>query len=72
MQARLDPEAKRALSRLIRVTGWSPSRIVREGICVLAACHPAPAADRIVGLGKFESGVKDLGSNKEHLRDFGK
>lgn len=26
----------------------------------------------VIGLGKFRSGVPDLGSNKEHLRDFGK
>jgi hypothetical protein len=25
-----------------------------------------------MGLGKFRSGVSDLGSNKKHLRDFGK
>ncbi len=71
VQARLDPESKRALSKLARVTGWSTSRIIREGLRALAACH-GPATERIVGLGKFSSGVKDLGSNKQHLRGFGK
>ena len=27
---------------------------------------------KIVGLGQFTSGKKDLGSNKEHLKGFGK
>jgi hypothetical protein len=27
---------------------------------------------RVVGLRKFRSGVSDLGSNKEHLRGFGR
>jgi hypothetical protein len=27
---------------------------------------------KIVGLGKFRSGVRDLGSNKIHMKGFGK
>jgi hypothetical protein len=27
---------------------------------------------RFVGLGRFSSGVRDLGSNKEHLKSFGR
>lgn len=27
---------------------------------------------RIIGLGKFRSGVSDLGLNKNHLRNFGR
>jgi hypothetical protein len=34
------------------------------------ACRPA--IRRIAGLGKFTSGLPDLGSNKKHLRGFGK
>jgi probable addiction module antidote protein len=30
------------------------------------------AAPDIIGLGKFRSGVSDLGSNKKHLRDCGR
>jgi hypothetical protein len=26
----------------------------------------------IIGVGRFRSGVPDLGSNKKHLKDFGK
>jgi len=27
---------------------------------------------KIVGAGKFSSGIKDLGSNKKHLKNFGR
>jgi hypothetical protein len=39
---------------------------------LLAACHIGDGRKRIVGMGKFESGKPDLGSNKKYLRDFGK
>ncbi|HEY4362395.1 MAG TPA: hypothetical protein VGN17_15575 [Bryobacteraceae bacterium] len=45
---------------------------MREGIRLLAASHPAPATPRIAGLGKFSSGLPDLGSNKKHLKGFGR
>jgi hypothetical protein len=50
----------------------SPSQVVREGLRMLAACRLGKTHPRIVGLGKFDSGIKDLGSNKEHLKDFGR
>jgi hypothetical protein len=31
-----------------------------------------PKTRKIAGLGKFSSGVSDLGSNKKHLRGFGR
>jgi hypothetical protein len=34
-----------------------------------AAC--TPTSRRIAGLGKFSSGVPDLASSKNHLRNFG-
>jgi hypothetical protein len=35
--------------------------------------HPTvSAADRIIGLGKFSSGVPDLATNKKYLEDFGR
>ncbi|MBZ5620626.1 MAG: hypothetical protein LAQ69_18160 [Acidobacteriia bacterium] len=72
VQARLDAEDKRKLTQLVQELGWSPSRIVREGLHLLAASHPAPGASRVAGLGKFSSGKPDLGSNKKHLKGFGK
>ena len=72
VQARLDPESQRELKRLGRRLGWSPSRVVREGIRLLAACQPMDIRKRIIGVGKFTSGKPDLGSNKTHLADFGR
>jgi hypothetical protein len=72
VQARLDPETHRVLNRLVRRLGMSPSALVREGIRLLAACQPAPAEKKIIGLGKFRSGISDLGSNKRHLKGFGR
>lgn len=72
VQARLDRDSQRKLERLVRHLGWSSSRVVREGIRLLAACHTEGKTTRIIGLGKFASKVPDLGSNKAHLKNFGK
>jgi hypothetical protein len=45
---------------------------VREGLRLLAACRVGNGSRTIIGQGKFESGISDLGSNKKHLRDFGR
>jgi hypothetical protein len=71
VQARLDRRSQVALKRLVRHTGWSPSRVVREGVHVLAACYRVPSARRVIGVGRFASGLPDLASNKKHLRGFG-
>ena len=71
VQARLDRRAQVALERLARRTGWSPSRVVREGVHLLAACYGFPPAKRVIGVGRFASGLPDLASNKKHLRGFG-
>ncbi len=72
VQARLDEATERELDRLVRQLGWSSSRVVREAIRVLAASHPRPGRKRIMGLGQFDSGIPDLGSNKAHLEGFGR
>lgn len=72
IQARLDEPSQKALAKLVKQTGWSPSRVVREGLRLLAACYPGTGPRKIIGLGKFASGISDLGSNKEHMKDFGK
>ncbi len=71
IQARLSSSDRQILARLARNLGWSPSKIVREGLRLLAASHPSGTRRRIVGLGKFSSGVGDLGSNKKYLKGFG-
>lgn len=72
IQAKLDEESRKIMQQLVKKTDWSPSRIVREGLRVLAACHLTKGKRTISGQGKFQSGIGDLASNKDHLRDFGR
>ena len=72
VQARLDRRSQMALERLMKRLGWSPSKVVREGVRLLDACYGKPRRRKIVGIGRFASGVPDLGSNKEHLKGFGR
>lgn len=72
IQARLDESSHKALVRLVKRLGWSPSKVVREGLRLLAACHLGGERRQIIGQGKFASGIDDLGSNKEHLEGFGR
>jgi hypothetical protein len=75
VQARLDADSRKTLDLLVSRLGWTPSRVVREGLRLLAATQPAArrsAARRIAGMGKFASGVHDLGSNPRHLKGFGR
>lgn len=60
------------LQRLKRSTGLSDSELVRRGLEALAQVQPGARPERVIGIGKFDSGVGDLGSNKRHLRGFGK
>ena len=70
VQARLDANTEKTLARLVDQMGLSPSMVVRAGIRLLAASQPK--SRKIVGVGKFSSGAPDLGSNKKHLRGFGR
>ena len=72
VQARLDEDERKSLALLVRRLGSTPSRVVREGLRLLAASQLSPGRPRVVGLGKFSSSVRDLGSNKKHLRNFGR
>jgi len=74
VHARLDDHTRKIMRRLQRRHGWSESDIVRHGIRALGDTElpPDQRSKRIVGLGKFASGIRDLGSNKAHLRDFGR
>jgi hypothetical protein len=57
---------------LVRELGWTTSQVVREGLRVLEVSRLRRKKQGIIGLGKFRSGVADLGSNKKHLQDFGR
>ena len=74
VHARLDESTRKILLRLKRRHGWSDSEVVRLGIHALNETDSSPQdrAGQIVGLGKFKSSVPDLGSNKDHLRKFGR
>jgi hypothetical protein len=72
IQARLDDRSRKRLSVLVRALGWTPSQVVREGLRLLEATHLRRKKQGIIGLGKFRSGVSDLGSSKKHLRGFGR
>jgi hypothetical protein len=71
VQARLDKDSLLSLQRLAKRTGLSPSEIVRRGIRLVDSIEGSQAS-WIIGTGKFDSGITDLGSNKRHLRGFGK
>ncbi|HEY7303520.1 MAG TPA: hypothetical protein VH601_05375 [Bryobacteraceae bacterium] len=71
VQARLDAASRRDLTKLVRSLGWSPSQVVREALRRMATSQLPGGRPRIAGMGKFSSGVSDLGSNKKHLRGFG-
>jgi hypothetical protein len=72
VQARLDHRSQADLKRLVRRLGWSPSRVVREGLGLLAACYGTAPGKKVIGVGRFASGLPDLGSNKKHLQGFGR
>ena len=72
VQARLDHDSRIALEKLVKRLGWSPSEVVREGLRLMTVCYGAPSGKRIIGLGQFASGVSDRGSNKKHLKGYGR
>lgn len=74
VQARLDDESQAALKQLTRQLGWSPSRVVREGLRLMAQHHGVGQRKKrkFIGIGQFDSGIPDLGSNKKHLEGYGR
>ncbi|HMF17563.1 MAG TPA: hypothetical protein VKE98_10175 [Gemmataceae bacterium] len=72
IHTRLDPTTEEMLHELERRLGWSASKVVRAGIKILSGLMAGKGRRRIVGLGRFRSGLPDLGSNKEHLKEFGR
>ena len=72
INARLDEESLALLRKLRKRTGKRDSEIVRDGLRVLFLLTPREAHEKIIGQGAFESGVGDLGSNRDHLDGFGR
>jgi hypothetical protein len=72
VQARLDGKSRKRLTSLVRELGWSPSRVVREGLRLVEASQLRKKRRGVIGLGKFSSGISDLGSSKRRLEGFGK
>ena len=72
IHARLDSRTEKLLLDLERRLGWNDSKIIREGIKVLDSLLVSRGPRRIHGLGRFRSGIPDLGSNKAHLEGFGR
>ena len=72
VQARLDDQTDRILAELRQRTRLSDSELIRRGIRSLAVLPAAGSGPRVIGIGRFDSGVPDLGSNKAHLKGFGR
>jgi hypothetical protein len=71
IRVRLDPDTSKKLAELERMTGWSTSRLVRQGLQLLSATQRRRKKSRVIGLGAFSSEA-NLASNKKHLKGFGK
>lgn len=71
IQARLDEETQAALDQLVRWHGLKPSEVVRQGIRLVAKQAEAAKPIEIIGLGKYDSGLADLSTNKKYLEGFG-
>jgi hypothetical protein len=72
VQARIDDETEAILKDLRRRTGLTDSELLRKSIRALAALPSSDRRARVIGVGKFASGVGDLGSNKARLAGFGR
>ncbi len=71
IQARLDEQTQAALDRLVRRNGMNPSEVVRQGIRLVAKQADATKGIEIIGLGKYDSGLTDLSTNKKYMEGFG-
>ncbi|WP_197525517.1 hypothetical protein [Pseudobythopirellula maris] len=72
VQARVDDDTDALIQELKLQTGWNESELVRNGIEALVQKLRPKKRRRISGLGAYDSGVTDLGSNKKHLEGFGR
>ena len=71
VHARLDGESEQLLAKLQRTLGLNQSEVIREALRSLGALASKKRKRRIIGLGEFHSGIKDLAIKKKHLAGFG-
>ena len=72
VQARLDDKTQAALESLATRLGVSQSEVVREGIRLLNEKHKPRPRKKLIGAGMFSSGLPDLATNKNYMKDFGR
>ena len=73
VQARLDEESAAALETLERRLGLNSSEVVRASLRLMVKQHSGTQKKRpkFLGIGKFDSGVTDLSTNKKYMEGFG-
>ena len=71
IHANLDADAATICQQLRAQLGWDDAEIVRRGIMSLATLVESKPHRQIIGVGQYDSGVDDLGSNKSYLDGFG-
>jgi hypothetical protein len=71
IHVRLDSQTEEMFDRIKRRLGWSNSKIIQEGIKAMSGLIGSGCSRTIIGLGRFHSGIRDLGSNEDHMRGFG-
>lgn len=72
VRATLDVKSSDALERLVARLGWSRSEVIRAAILQFEASCPTASRHRVIGTGRFKSGIPDLATNKKHLEDLGR
>ncbi|HRP69062.1 MAG TPA: hypothetical protein PLY93_05985 [Turneriella sp.] len=73
--ARIDDTTEKQLARLALKLHQSESQVIRRSIESLAALElntKRKPKKIFYGLGEYDSGIADLGTNKAYLHDFGR
>ena len=71
IQARLDEESSVALQELRSRLGLSTSEVVRASLRLMLQQQAPRTPRKIIGQGKFDSGIPDLATNKKYLETLG-
>ncbi|TAN23013.1 MAG: ribbon-helix-helix protein, CopG family [Acidobacteria bacterium] len=72
VRATLDGKTSDALERLVARLGWSRSEVIQAAIQQFEASRPTASRHRVIGTGRFKSGIPDLATNKQHIADLGR
>lgn len=68
----LDEDSRKRLYRLVRTLELRPSQVLCEALRTLESTRLRKRKGGLIGIGQFSSDQTDLGSNKKHMRGFGK